>query len=61
MTISTAEIVNESANLGLYLTIGSGFILAIGFGSIAWYNSNRPLGWKDKKRPNIVPEVETKL
>lgn len=61
MIISTVEIVNESANLGLYLTIGAGFVLAIGLGSIAWYNSNRPLGWKDKERPNIVPKVDTKL
>lgn len=61
MMISTAEIVNESANVGLYLTIGVGFVLAVGLGSIAWYNSNRPLGWQDKERPDFVPKVDAKL
>ncbi len=35
-----------------------GFIAAVGFGSLAWYNSKRPVGWEDKERPNIVPEVK---
>lgn len=35
-----------------------GFIAAVTFGSIAWYNSKRPVGWEDKERPEIVPEVE---
>ncbi len=35
-----------------------GFIAAVSIGSIAWYNSKRPVGWEDKERPDIVPEVE---
>ncbi|HEY9748390.1 MAG TPA: hypothetical protein V6C63_06920 [Allocoleopsis sp.] len=35
-----------------------GFIAAVSIGSIAWYNSKRPVGWEDKDRPDIVPEVE---
>jgi len=35
-----------------------GFIAAVGVGSIAWYNSKRPVGWEDKERPDIVPNVE---
>jgi hypothetical protein len=35
-----------------------GFIAAVSIGSIAWYNSKRPVGWEDKERPNIVPEIE---
>ena len=35
-----------------------GFISAATIGSIAWYNSKRPVGWEDKERPNIVPEVQ---
>ena len=35
-----------------------GFIAAVTIGSIAWYNSKRPPGWEDKKRPDIVPKVE---
>ena len=34
-----------------------GFIAAVSIGSIAWYNSKRPVGWEDKARPDIVPEV----
>ncbi|HAG83419.1 MAG TPA: hypothetical protein DCL61_20300 [Cyanobacteria bacterium UBA12227] len=35
-----------------------GFIAAVTIGSIAWYNSKRPVGWEDKERPNMVPKVE---
>jgi hypothetical protein len=35
-----------------------GFIAAATLGSITWYNSKRPVGWEDKKRPDIVPKVD---
>ncbi|NJP11351.1 MAG: hypothetical protein HC866_19300 [Leptolyngbyaceae cyanobacterium RU_5_1] len=35
-----------------------GFIAAVTIGSIAWYNSKRPVGWEDKERPDFVPEVK---
>ncbi|NDJ18711.1 photosystem II assembly protein Psb35 [Myxacorys almedinensis] len=35
-----------------------GFIAAVSIGSIAWYNSKRPVGWEDKERPDAVPKVE---
>ncbi|MBE9189944.1 hypothetical protein IQ230_06120 [Gloeocapsopsis crepidinum LEGE 06123] len=35
-----------------------GFIAATTIGSIAWYNSKRPVGWENKERPDIVPEVK---
>lgn len=35
-----------------------GFIAAVSIGSIAWYNSKRPVGWENKDRPDIVPEVK---
>lgn len=35
-----------------------GFIAAVTLGSIAWYNSKRPVGWEDKDRPDVVPEVK---
>lgn len=35
-----------------------GFIAATTIGSVAWYNSKRPVGWEDKERPDIVPEVK---
>ena len=42
-------------------TIGiAGFIAATVLGSIAWYNSKRPVGWEDKERPDAVPDIENK-
>lgn len=38
-----------------------GFIAATTIGSIAWYNSKRPVGWEDKERPDIVPEVDSEV
>ena len=35
-----------------------GFIAAVTIGSIAWYNSKRPVGWENKERPDIVPKVD---
>ena len=35
-----------------------GFVAAVTIGSIAWYNSKRPVGWESKERPSIVPEVK---
>lgn len=36
----------------------AGFVAAVGFGSLAWYNSKRPVGWEDKERPDVVPEIK---
>ena len=36
-----------------------GFIAAVTIGSIAWYNSKKPVGWEEAKRPDYIPEVET--
>ncbi|MBD0335621.1 MAG: hypothetical protein ICV62_09040 [Cyanobacteria bacterium Co-bin13] len=38
-----------------------GFIAATTLGSIAWYNSKRPVGWESKERPDIVPEVDSEV
>ncbi|MEM9007362.1 MAG: hypothetical protein AAGE59_28040 [Cyanobacteria bacterium P01_F01_bin.86] len=38
--------------------LGIGFLGAVSIGSVAWYNSRRPLGWEDKRRPGIVPDIE---
>ncbi|MEM1308960.1 MAG: hypothetical protein AAF722_07595 [Cyanobacteria bacterium P01_C01_bin.70] len=40
------------------VVFGIGFVAAVIIGSIAWYNSKRPVGWEDKERPDIVPEIE---
>jgi len=54
------EAVAEEAPYALSLTtVGIvGFIAAVTIGSIAWYNSKRPVGWEDKERPDVVPKVE---
>ncbi|PSF39476.1 hypothetical protein C7H19_01430 [Aphanothece hegewaldii CCALA 016] len=44
-------------SVSLLLVMVIGFVAAAGIGSIAWYNSKRPLGWEDKERPEIVPDV----
>jgi hypothetical protein len=36
----------------------AGFVAAVVFGSLAWYNSKRPVGWEDKGRPEAVPEIK---
>ena len=50
----------ESAPYAFSLTtVGIvGFVAATVIGSIAWYNSKRPVGWEGKERPEIVPEIE---
>ncbi len=35
-----------------------GFVAAVTLGSVAWYNSKRPVGWEDKERPAVVPKVD---
>jgi hypothetical protein len=45
--------------LTFVLVYAVGFIAAVGIGSIAWYNSQRPPGWEDKDRPDFVPKVKS--
>ncbi len=54
------EVISESAPYAFSLTTVAivGFIAATTIGSIAWYNSKRPVGWEDKERPDIVPDVK---
>ncbi len=35
-----------------------GFIAAVTIGSVAWYNSKRPAGWENTKRPDFIPEMK---
>ncbi|MEH1968978.1 MULTISPECIES: photosystem II assembly protein Psb35 [unclassified Nostoc] len=49
---------NSTYSIVLTALLGLGFIAAVAIGSIAWYNSKRPVGWEDKERPNIVPEID---
>ncbi|MGB7413785.1 MAG: hypothetical protein WA902_06225 [Thermosynechococcaceae cyanobacterium] len=38
--------------------IALGFVAAVTIGSIAWFNSRRPMGWEDKERPDFIPKVK---
>ncbi|MBE8970741.1 MAG: hypothetical protein V7K53_00715 [Nostoc sp.] len=49
---------NSTYSIVLTALLGLGFIAAVTIGSIAWYNSKRPVGWEDKERPDIVPEID---
>lgn len=55
-----AEAAVESAPYSFSLTtVGIvGFVAATVLGSIAWYNSKRPVGWENKERPDVVPDIE---
>ncbi|MEL6321093.1 MAG: hypothetical protein AAFQ57_10660 [Cyanobacteria bacterium J06626_14] len=41
--------------VSIVLILSVGFVVAV---SIGCYNFKGPLGWEDKERPAIVPEVE---
>ncbi|MBD2728832.1 hypothetical protein H6G96_21525 [Nostoc sp. FACHB-892] len=56
--ISVASQGNSSYSVVLTALLGLGFIAAVTIGSIAWYNSKRPVGWEDKERPDIIPEID---
>ncbi|WP_442942897.1 photosystem II assembly protein Psb35 [Nostoc sp.] len=49
---------NSTYSIVLTALLGLGFIAATIIGSIGWYNSKRPVGWEDKQRPDIVPEID---
>ncbi|WP_421657633.1 photosystem II assembly protein Psb35 [Leptothermofonsia sp. ETS-13] len=56
--LAVIENVHKGPVISLGLIFVIGFIAAAGIGSIAWYNSKRPLGWEDKERPDIVPDID---
>lgn len=58
--LTQAAVAAESSSYSLALTtvLIVGFVAAAIIGSIAWYNSKRPVGWEDKERPDFVPDVD---
>ncbi len=54
-TIAKEQALSSDA---LIAVVVIGFLAATGIGSVAWYNSKRPPGWEEKKRPAVVPDVE---
>jgi hypothetical protein len=56
---SPIETADPIAAVSLPIVVIVGFVAAVVLGSIAWYNSKRPAGWEDKKRPDIVPKIDT--
>ncbi len=41
-----------------YGLLAVGFLSAVVFGSIAWYNSKKPPGWEGAEKPNWVPGMD---
>ncbi len=59
MTLLLETAVTKTPYAFSLTTVGIvGFIAAVTIGSIAWYNSKRPVGWEDKERPDAVPKIE---
>jgi len=60
MYLIAQETVAGPISYSLFLTIVGvvGFAAAVGIGSVAWYNSKRPVGWEAKERPDIVPDIK---
>ncbi|WP_392532177.1 photosystem II assembly protein Psb35 [Nostoc sp. C117] len=56
--IAVTSEASSSYSIVLTALLIVGFIAAVTIGSIAWYNSKRPLGWEDKQRPDVVPEID---
>ena len=52
----TTNTTNFPITAAVVLTVG--FLAAVTIGSIAWYNSKRPVGWEDKERPDIIPDIK---
>jgi hypothetical protein len=42
-----------------YGVLALGFFAAVSLGSIAFYNSKRPVGWEAKERPDYLPKIDT--
>ncbi|MDZ8053624.1 MAG: photosystem II assembly protein Psb35 [Aulosira sp. ZfuVER01] len=55
---SVAAESSSSYSIALTTVLIVGFVAAAIIGSIAWYNSKRPVGWEDKERPDFVPDVD---
>lgn len=58
LLLETAPVTHTSDVSALVIVVIVGFAAAATMGSIAWYNSKRPLGWEGKERPDFVPEVD---
>jgi hypothetical protein len=67
MSSIMAEVASDAASaaanaphfpVAAVLVLVAGFIAAVSIGSIAWYNSKRPMGWEGKERPDVVPKVD---
>nr|WP_238718314.1 hypothetical protein [Petrachloros mirabilis] len=58
MFVLADAVAGAAPNLSLfYGVLALGFVAAVTLGSIAFYNSKRPVGWEDKERPKVVPKV----
>ncbi|AFY36573.1 hypothetical protein Lepto7376_0125 [[Leptolyngbya] sp. PCC 7376] len=45
----------------LYFTLvyAVGLVAAVGIGLVAFFNSKRPVGWENAKKPDLIPDLNT--
>lgn len=60
MYLLIAETTTQGSHFPFWaiFSLALGFVFAVSIGSLAWYNSKRPVGWKDKQRPDFLPKVD---
>lgn len=55
-----AALATQTFPLYFTLVYVVGFVAAISIGLIAFFNSKRPVGWEDTKRPDVIPDLNPK-
>ncbi len=65
MTYRLADAIAESTVGSPHFPIAATVVLIVGFiaatllGSIAWFNSKQPVGWKENaERPDFIPDLK---
>ena len=56
---SAFQLAAATQTFPLYFTLvyAVGLVAAVVIGLIAFFNSKRPVGWEDAKRPDIIPDL----
>ena len=52
-----ATLAAKSFPLSFVLVYAVGLVAAVGIGLVAFFNSKRPVGWENAKKPDIIPDL----
>lgn len=55
-----AALATQTFPLYFTLVYAVGFVAAVSIGLVAFFNSKRPVGWEDAKRPDVIPDLNPK-